>query len=845
VKTAVPQHPADNLPTQPTPFIGRGEELDELRDTLADPDCRLLTLVGPGGSGKTRLSIEAAREMAGEFADGVYFVALQPVDSTEFLVPAIADAMKFSLRGQEEPRVQLSNYLGEKQLLLVLDNFEHLVGAADLVSDMLATAPNVKLLVSTREALNLREESIFPVPGMRFYDAVQLFVQHARRVKRSYSPEEDWGEIARLYQLVQGMPLGIELAASWVRVMPCHEIVAEIERNLDFLASSVRNMPERHRSMRAVFEESWRLLADEERDVFRRLSVLRGSFGREAAEKIADATLLVLSALVDKSLLKPHPNGRYQIHELLRQYACEKLEESPEEVARVHSGHCSYYADFLHERSPDLLGGRQLEAGREIEAELENIRAAWQWAVEEGKVEELRNAAQTFAQFCQFKSRYTEAAAALEKAVTSLDKEEATEDVNLTLALVLVHLGWFHIRLGRLDEAEEVLRRCYDIRRSLSTPPVAAFATEPLLALGIIATIRGDYPEAARLGEEGRLTSEAQGDTANRQLAYYVLTRAALLQGQNEVALGYAQQARDIATETGDRWFLAYCLIELGSVTCALGDPAAAREHYQASYDLRKEFEDPEGMAVALNYLGEVALQQQSYVEAQNLYQRAISNYEDIHDRGGLAASLTGLAKAAVALEDYEAAREHFQRALQLAVDIQHLPQVLSIVTGTGEMLFGSGEPERGLELLILTQNHLGSDHETRSWAQRLLTRYADGLKGDSAIQPNGTSDLEKATLVLQETLGVTGDLGIRDLLDCADTAASQSPGGRAHPDDLTDREVEVLRLIAQGKSNRQIAEDLFITTNTAANHIKNIFSKTQSANRTEAATYAIAKGLV
>jgi predicted ATPase/DNA-binding CsgD family transcriptional regulator len=838
---------AYNLPAQLTPFIGRTEELNELKSLLGNSDCRLLTLVGPGGSGKTRLAVEAASEKVGDFSDGVYFVPLQPVGSVEFLVPAIADSIDFSLRGQEEPKVQLFNHLNEKHLLLVLDNFEHLVAAADLIGEMVSAAPKLKLVVTTREALNLRGEWVFPVPGMRFpegadiaglesYDAVRLFVENGQRAKRDYSPEPDWPAIARLCQLLQGMPLAVELAASWIKVMSCHEIVAEIERNLDFLATRLRNVPERHRSVRAVFEESWSLLSEEERGVFMRLSVFRGAFGRAAAEKVAGASLLLLSALVDKSLLKSLPESRYQAHELLRQYALEKLEESPEEVARAHDSHSAYYSDFLHERVPDISGGRQVEAATEIEAELDNIRAAWNWAVEHVKTEQLRESVCPLSQCYQFKSRYAEAATALEGAARGLEEQGATAEIELTLAAVLVELAWFHIRLGRLEEAVDSLKKCQAIYDRLGAPPVTGFATDPRLGLGVIATIKGEFTEAARLGEEALRTSETQKNAGNQELANYVLARATLLQGEHEAAQGYAQQASDIATEISDRWFLAYPLIELGNVACALGDLAAARDHYQASYDLRAEFEDPEGMAIALTHLGEVALREEKHADALLLYQQSISIYREISDKGGLAASLCGLAKAAVALGEHEAARNSFRESLEAAVAIQHIPQILALIAGTGEMLVRTGEAEGGLELLALALHHPASDHETKSWAQSLVA-------GSVAKLPSG--DIGAAVSVLRQSLHLTADLGIAGMLETA--AARAAPEGAqtpAYPDDLTEREVEVLRLIASGKSNQQIADELFITTNTVANHVKNILSKTQSANRTEAAAYAIEKKL-
>jgi predicted ATPase len=317
--------------------VGRTEELASLSTRLAEAACRLLTLVGPGGNGKTRLAIELARQKAPDFANGVYFVALQPVSSPDRLTATIAEGIGFSFYGQDDPEAQLLSFLSERQSLLLLDNFEHLLETADLLARMLAAAPGLKLLVTSREALNLQEEWLWHVRGMHFPDAdrvadieafsaLKLFTERARRVRQDFSPEAEQSCIIRICQLVGGTPLALELAAAWLKTLPCDKIVHEIERNLDFLASNMRNIPERHRSMRAVFEQSWLLLSEDERLVLKRLSVFRGGFRQPAAEAVAGASLLTLSSLADKSLLYVDASGRFEIHELLRQFAEERLE---------------------------------------------------------------------------------------------------------------------------------------------------------------------------------------------------------------------------------------------------------------------------------------------------------------------------------------------------------------------------------------------------------------------------------------------------------------------------------------------------------------------------------------
>ena len=351
-----------NLPDQPTPFVGREEELTEIAERLEDPTCRLLTLVGPGGTGKTRLAIQAATESLDAFLQGVYFVPLSPVSSAKFLVSTVADALGFQFRGPSggEPTAQLVDYLREKELLLVMDSFEHLLQETELLTDILHSAPHVKILVTSRERLNLRAEWLLEVQGLTYprdeqtaraqeYNALKLFLQNVRRVRGDFVlSEETQPYVVRICRLVEGMPLGIELASASVRMFSCEQIAEEIQRDIDFLTTSLRDVPKRHRSMRAVFDHSWNLLSKTEREVFCKLSVFRNGFRREAAKKVARATLPILGALVDKSLLRQTPSGRYNVHELLRQYAAEKLDQTPALKKKSLSRHSSYYADFRH-----------------------------------------------------------------------------------------------------------------------------------------------------------------------------------------------------------------------------------------------------------------------------------------------------------------------------------------------------------------------------------------------------------------------------------------------------------------------------------------------------------------
>ena len=323
----------NNLPVQLTSLIGRDRELAEIDRLLEDPNCRLLTLVGPGGIGKTRLALHAAARRVEKHTQGVYFVPLTAVASPEFLVPTVAATLQFSIdtnASDKDPKTQLLDFLGRQSMLLVIDNFEHLVEAAPLLDELLERARQIRLIVTSRERLNLRSEWTFDVPGLTYprngngariedYGALSLFAERARQVDPGFSiSEEERPHATRICRLVEGMPLGIELAAAWVSTLSCKEIAEEVERSADFLATSLRDVPAKHRSIRAAFEQSWRLLSGAPRVGFGRLSVFQGGFRREAAAAVAGLDLPMLADLVNKSLLRRTAVGRHEVHELLR-----------------------------------------------------------------------------------------------------------------------------------------------------------------------------------------------------------------------------------------------------------------------------------------------------------------------------------------------------------------------------------------------------------------------------------------------------------------------------------------------------------------------------------------------
>jgi predicted ATPase/Tfp pilus assembly protein PilF len=819
ISSSLPVHHAtvQTVPRGATLLVGREQELNELADLLAAPDCRLVTLVGPGGIGKTRLAMRAAREQAGLFDDGVVFVPLAPLATPELLIPTLADALGFSFDSHQPPRDQLLSYLREKEMLLVLDNMEHILEASAFVIELLDRAPGVVLLVTSRERLNLRQERTYEVKGLTHptgkaasadwasYSAVALFLQSTGDERQSeLLAETEMPHILRICQMVEGMPLGVELAAAWTRVLSCQEIAAQIEHSLDTLVTRLRNVPERHRSMRAAFEHSWNLLSERERAILQGVSIFAGGFRAPAAMTVVGALAPELLSLMDKSLLSHDSSGRFQIHELLRQYALEKLGQVPGEQARIEALHAKCYAGFLSDRVHALKSGAQQVTLQEVGSEIDNVRRAWDWALARAgderdttlAIDVIRSSMEGLYLFYATRDWYQEGAEAFGRAVAVCEAMRANENLaeqerRLLLGQLLAYQGKCCEFIAHSDEAQRLFERSLSILRPLGVYQELAL---PLHGLGYMAHIKGEYARAQRYLEEslaiyGRvedgwgianvlnklcLVARRQGDfVLARQRAEEGLAirrgigdRRGIVSSLSNLGLvhcdlgAYAEaknvllEALEICRQLGYRIGIGNAATGLCQATFRLGEVQAAEAYGQLSLESYRDVGDYWGVAIAYNNLGRMAAELDDHVRAKSFYQESVAIYEDIGIKSGWAHALGNLGEACYKQGEYVEARQHLDQALRIAQEIGAVPTACKTLVGLVPLLAREERIGQALETLSFCLCQSAISDAVKSRAVDLFAELSADCSSAMVREAESRGQAQELDAVIARVLG-------------------------------------------------------------------------------------------
>ena len=544
----------------------------------------MVTIVGPGGIGKTRLAIETAQQVKDLFPDGTWFVPLAPLNSPTLIIPTIVDAVDFKFSDPTNHQAQLLRYLLPKRALLLLDNAEHLLDGEGVFTEILKHCPQVKLLVTSREQLNLLSEWVFEVQGlpvptneqleqMEASSSVALFLQSARRVRAGFAlrqEERPW--VRNICQTMEGMPLGIELAAAWVGILSISEISREIASNLDFLTTTMRDIPERHRSLRAAIDHSWNLLSSQERQVLYRLAVFQGGFQREAAEQTAGASLPILLSLYSKSLVSRQMDGRYDLHEVIRQYLLPYLRHDSQ-YKIILERYCAFYLGLVQTNEQDLEGADQYTTIQLLRKELDNLRMAMSWSLLQGEPLCALQIATGLGQFWISQCYWREGLDWLNRGLTS---PKPIPDVVKAKALNMA--GWLYCLLGELAREVALLREDLDLWRQIGDPcgialTLCHLGAEEILTEALHLSNQEDYLFGIRYSQE------ALGRVASRQ-------------GNSIKAIELYQEALIGTRKVNNKSQIANLLNKIGDDYLILGDFDRAEEYFRQAAPICQKLGD-------------------------------------------------------------------------------------------------------------------------------------------------------------------------------------------------------------------------------------------------------------
>lgn len=700
----------NNLPTQLTEFVGRRGELEGAATALGET--RLLTILGPGGAGKTRLAIQVVADVADHFPDGVFFVDLAPISGPGDIIQTVAESLGIALSTEEDLESQLLAYLAGKTQLLVFDNFEHVAAGAALVTKILEGAPNVRVIATTRSKLNIKGETVMTLSGLDTdwddsdaafgTESVLLFIDAAKRSDASFTLSiDDLEPLGRTLRMVGGMPLGIELAAAWVDTLSIDDIAAEIARNIDFLESDMSGIPDRHHSMRAVFEYSWTMLAEDERRMFSSLSVFRGSFTRQAAEAVAGASLRNLASLASKSLLIPDPgSGRYGNHELLRQYAEAALREDSGRWETAKAAHAEFYANVTAHAEELMPLSDQQRAVHIVEDDLDNIRAAFRHSLSQADAAAVRKFLIGLWLLHEIRGWHQAAVGLFEEVLDALEADTGDEETEIARAAASGLQAWFVALLGQqqaaADQADEAaarlaefpdmpallmamqsqcgaanyLSRWEEVRAvSIEGARIASEAGEEWWAVQLsawraLAEVRlGDLETGMRITDEGLAVLTRLGD--QRVRLWNLLAKAIFvsMQGRSDEAIGLLEGLFDSASEFGYRRVTQTALQFLGEVQIGAGELDAARETLLKTLAISEQMGSVVEMAGTLTSIARVSAEQGEREVAVAMVASVLS--DPVSDRsnrfddapvGDAAAELLAVLKKELDEETYTAA---------------------------------------------------------------------------------------------------------------------------------------------------------------------------------------------
>ena len=635
-KPARKKHSSRHFPTPISPFVGREQELNHLENLLSDPKTRMVTLIGPGGIGKTRLALQAAKSFQDHFADGLCWIGFSALDEAElvfttldeYIAERILTALDLSAQDSQAPIFFLESYLREREILIILDGFELVSSGAPFISSLLTKTRTSKFLVTSRERLNQPGEVLVHLQGLSHTrapgeesstsDAVKLFLQEAARVSDDeMQRDERLSVIQRICARLDGLPLAIELAAEWARLLPVEEIEHELDRGLEFLNTGSS-------SIRSVFDQSWNYLTDHQRASFARLAVFQSGFSREAAEQVAGADLFALSSLFDKSLVQKTDESRYTLHDLLRQYAAERL-DSHGEREMVRDAHCAYYSSLAEDQKEAIYRGDH----NQILVDLDNIRAAWRWAVKCHRLEDLRRCWQPINWFYNLRAKYRESMAALKLILDTFDATHLEGLQGLLYGKALAGFGRNLAQLEGIDRGAPFVMQGVEIIRRMDSGEELAWQ---LIFTAFSGMVRNDSQKWEQYCRESLKIFEHLDHNYGIAFAAANLGDYCRIVGRYSEARQCIDRAMTISRSINDQEGMAFAMRNLGRLDLHLGDFESARRRFQEEAALWEKLALPRVRCEALRFMAAAYFAEGNFEDAKELLQEGLAEFEQLGD---------------------------------------------------------------------------------------------------------------------------------------------------------------------------------------------------------------------
>jgi predicted ATPase/DNA-binding CsgD family transcriptional regulator len=849
-----------NLPAQLTPLIGREQEVAAVCALLRRPEGRLVTLTGTGGVGKTRLGLEVAADLLDDFPDGVCFVPLAPISDSDLVIPTIAQALGIQEAGEQLLLELLQAHLRDKHLLLLLDNFEQVLAAASGLSGLLADCPELKMLVTSRSVLHIRGEHEFPVPPLALpdlthlpgsealsqYAAVTLFLQCAQAAKPDFQmTPANTRAIAEICVRLDGLPLAIELAAARVKLLPPQALLTRLGHPLQVLTSVARDVPARQQTLRNTLAWSYDLLDAEEQRLFRRLSVFVGGCTLEAVEGLSTAlgempasVLDGVASLMDKSLLRQMEQEgeepRLLMLATIREYGLEALAASGE-IESTRRAHAAYYLALAEQAELELGGPQQGAWLDRLEREHDNLRAALQWTVEQGETQHSMEMALRLGgalrRFWWTLGHWSEGRSFLERALAmevSLADTGIDASVRAKALLAAANLAFYQ---SDYDRAEPLFQESLTLYRELEDQPGIAFA---LSMLGSVAWTKGDMAAARTLTEEALAISRQVDDMERIASSLFILGLISSSQGEYARARALFEESIASNRALGNKRGIAHSLSQLAQVLfVSQASQARISPLLEECLALSQEVGYKEGIAAYYCVSGQLALSQRDLVTARSLAEKSVALYREIGHRHGTVNSLSLLGGVFATEGDYAAAQTLFEQSLAISCESSEKWVAAINLVVLGEVVAAQRQLAWAAQL----------------WGASETLRDAFGVPIPLAMRADYERSVSTARVHLGErAFAAAWAQGRAMTPEQAVAAQGQKPAPPTtttmtpptYPAGLTGREVEVLRLLAGGLTDLQIAEKLILSPRTVHAHISSIYSKLGVTSRSVATRYAI-----